>query len=161
MKTVSLLDKYCFYFGTKTPVTILIKPSVKKPNVYFANGVIAIETHTNDDLIIQNAFFSFCKKSLKGYIEKRLSFYQPHFKIKPKAFKIEASIKNWGTCNHLRELTFNIGLITLSRDLIDYVVVHEMCHMVHLNHDRSFWRLLGKIYPNYKECESKLSQPNT
>jgi predicted metal-dependent hydrolase len=40
---------------------------------------------------------------------------------------------------------------------IDYVVVHEMCHMVHLNHDRSYWRLVGKIIPDYEELENWLA----
>ena len=43
-------------------------------------------------------------------------------------------------------------------EVIDYVVVHEMCHMVHLNHDRSFWRLVGKMSPNFKEQENWLAQ---
>jgi len=43
-------------------------------------------------------------------------------------------------------------------EVIDYIVVHEMCHMVHLNHDRSFWRLVGKMLPDYEERESWLAQ---
>ncbi len=42
------------------------------------------------------------------------------------------------------------------RHVSDYVVVHEMCHMVHMNHDRSFWRLVGKIMPDYREQENWL-----
>ena len=41
--------------------------------------------------------------------------------------------------------------------VIDYVVVHEMCHMVHMNHDRSFWRLVGKIIPDYEQRENWLA----
>jgi predicted metal-dependent hydrolase len=39
----------------------------------------------------------------------------------------------------------------------DYLLVQEMCHMIHLNHDRSFWRLVGKISPDYKEQEKWLA----
>jgi hypothetical protein len=42
-------------------------------------------------------------------------------------------------------------------EVIDYVVVHEMCHMVHMNHDRSFWRLVGKIMPEYERYEHWLA----
>ena len=45
-------------------------------------------------------------------------------------------------------------------NVIDYVVVHEMCHMVHLNHDRSFWRLVGKIIPDYEQRENWLNFSN-
>ncbi len=44
--------------------------------------------------------------------------------------------------------------------VIDYVVVHEMCHMVHMNHDRSFWRLVGKIIPDYEQRENWLALSN-
>lgn len=42
-------------------------------------------------------------------------------------------------------------------DVIDYIVIHEMCHMVHMNHDRSFWRLVGKYMPNYDEKQAWLA----
>jgi predicted metal-dependent hydrolase len=44
--------------------------------------------------------------------------------------------------------------------VIDYVVAHEMCHMVQLNHDRSFWHLFGKIIPGYEQRESWLKFSN-
>ncbi|WP_207650414.1 M48 metallopeptidase family protein [Geosporobacter subterraneus] len=44
---------------------------------------------------------------------------------------------------------------------MDYVVIHELYHLVHMNHDRSFWRLAGKIYPNYKEAMTILGTEKT
>ena len=43
-------------------------------------------------------------------------------------------------------------------EVLDYVVIHEMCHMIHLNHDRSFWRLVGKYKPDYEQCQEWLRQ---
>jgi predicted metal-dependent hydrolase len=43
-------------------------------------------------------------------------------------------------------------------EAIDYVVVHELCHLQHMNHDRSFWRLVGSILPDYKKREEYLSK---
>ncbi len=62
-----------------------------------------------------------------------------------------------GTCNSKRELTFNWKLAMAPLDVIDYIVIHEMCHMVHMNHDRSFWRLVGKYMPNYDEKQAWLA----
>ena len=45
-------------------------------------------------------------------------------------------------------------------EVIDYVVIHEMCHTVHLNHDRSFWRLVGKYDPNYEYHQKWLATTN-
>lgn len=106
---------------------------------------------------INAALQSFLYRQCKRTIEKRVLHFQKHFKQKPKKITIEKSYKKWGTCNSARELTFNYLLITKAPEAIDYVVVHELCHLMHLNHDRSFWRLLGSILPNYKEDEKKLS----
>ncbi len=98
------------------------------------------------------ALKSKCVKLMKPYVEKRIAEYQPHFKVKPKSFIIEDSLVRWGSCNSKRELTFNWRLALLPHDVVDYVIVHELCHLVHLNHDRSFWRLVGKLVPDYKEA---------
>ncbi len=70
---------------------------------------------------------------------------------------ISDSKSTWGTCDSMRQLTFNWKLAMAPLEVIDYVVVHEMCHLVHLNHDRSFWRLVGKILPNYEQRENWLA----
>ena len=110
--------------------------------------------------MLDKAIDTFLFKQSKRLIEKRIRHYQSYFKLKPRKITIERSIKKWGSCNHLRELTFNYLLVTKAPEAIDYVIVHEMCHMVHLNHDRSFWRLLGSIIPNYEAHEALLNQVN-
>ena len=80
-----------------------------------------------------------------------------HFKTKPKSVRISESKTTWGTCNGKKTVDLQLELAMAPQDVIDYVVVHEMCHMVHLNHDRSFWRLVGKIVPDYKEKERWLA----
>ena len=49
---------------------------------------------------------------------------------------------------------------TLPMELIDYIVVHELCHMHHMNHDRSFWRKVGSILPDYKKRAEQLEERN-
>ena len=43
-------------------------------------------------------------------------------------------------------------------EVIDYVIIHELCHLLHMNHDRSFWRRVGSIMPDYKEKEEYLER---
>ena len=108
--------------------------------------------------LLEKAIDSFLFKQSKRIIDKRIKHFQDNFKTKPRKITIERSIKKWGSCNHSRELTFNYLLVTKAPQAIDYVIVHEMCHMVHLNHDRSFWRLLGSILPNYESDEALLNK---
>ncbi len=154
------LGKACFYLGKKTPIHISDTRKSKMECV-LEDGILVLylddkpSTTYSDDLL-NTALHSFFFKQSKRFIEKRVTHYLTHFKVKPRKITIEKSIKKWGTCNAQRELTFNYLLITKPPEVIDYVVVHELCHMTHLNHDRSFWRLLGSILPDYKALEKKL-----
>ena len=97
------------------------------------------------------ALKKFYKKECRKLINQKIKAYQPLFKDKVKSVTIESSNVRWGSCNSNRELTFHWQLVLFPIEAMEYVVIHEMCHMSHLNHDRSFWRLVGKHCPNYKE----------
>jgi hypothetical protein len=91
-------------------------------------------------------------------VEDRIRHYQGQFKVRPRGIQINDNPAVWGTCNGQRQLTFNWKLAMAPAEVIDYIVVHELCHMTHLNHDRSFWRLVGKLLPDYKARQDWLQQ---
>ena len=100
----------------------------------------------------------FYVSSAKSIIGERLKQYQREMGVKFKSMKIMDSKAKWGTCSSDKELTFNYRLVMAPLKVIDYVVVHELCHLDHMNHDRSFWRKVGSIMPDYKEQQEFLSK---
>ena len=64
-------------------------------------------------------------------------------------FKIKHMTSQWGDCDKNGVLSFNPLLIFAPKFVIEYVVVHEMCHLVYRNHDKAFWELLKQIVPDY------------
>ena len=58
----------------------------------------------------------------------------------------------WGSCNARGELVFNWKLIMTPPSVIDYVVVHELCHLHHLNHGAQFWRCVQQAFPDYRNA---------
>lgn len=96
--------------------------------------------------------------SAKTVIGERLKHYQRELRVKYKSMEIMDSKTKWGTCSSDRQLTFNYRLVMAPIKAIDYVVVHELCHLDHMNHDRSFWRKVGGIMPDYKEQQEFLSK---
>lgn len=106
------------------------------------------------------------KKSLKKFyinscrtiVGERIKIYQAQLKVKPKIIEIVESKAKWGSCSSDKKLTFNYRLAMAPIEVIDYVIIHELCHILHMNHDRSFWRRVGSIMPDYKEKEAYLER---
>lgn len=56
----------------------------------------------------------------------------------------------WGSCSSRGTLSFNYRLIFAPSAVLDYVVVHELCHLTHMNHSKEFWNMVGSVMPDYK-----------
>ncbi len=97
-------------------------------------------------------------KKTKQIIKKRVAHFEKVIGVKSKAITIVDSPKTWGTCNNFKELTFNYKLSMAPPQVIDYVVIHELCHILHLNHDRSFWRKVGMYDPHFKTNQDYLAR---
>lgn len=145
------------YIGKTYPIEIFQDINITQDHVVLKKEKLHIYVKRSDTEKIKQALKRFYYQQCKDLVEKSISSYQRNFKTKPRSFRITDSKTTWGTCDSNRQLTFNWRLAMAPREVIDYVVVHEMCHMVHMNHDRSFWRLVGKIMPDYKEKESWLT----
>lgn len=76
----------------------------------------------------------------------------------PSNISITGSKGKWGSCNALRKITINYQAIQLPKNLIEYIIVHELCHLTVLNHSKQFWLLVEKFYPNYMSARSQLKQ---
>lgn len=98
----------------------------------------------------------FYRNELKKVLEEFLQMYSKKMKVKHKGYKITETKTTWGTCNSDKILTFNIRLAMAPIESIEYVVVHELAHINHMNHDKSFWSYLGKFIPDYKERQKYL-----
>lgn len=68
-------------------------------------------------------------------------------KIKTKPMK-----SAWGICYSNGNITFNSLLICLPKEIIEYVIIHELCHRIHMNHSKEFWSLVKEYFPQYKEA---------
>lgn len=146
------------YLGDSFPIQISQDINIVQDHAVFEGDKLHIYVKQLEDDKIKQALKRFYYQQCKALVEKSIRTYQSNFKTKPRSIRITDSKTNWGTCDSNQQLTFNWKLAMAPLEVIDYVVVHEMCHMVHLNHDRSFWRLVGKIMPDYEEKENWLAR---
>lgn len=72
------------------------------------------------------------------------------------SFRVMAMKKQWGSCSTKGNLMLNPHLVKAPKECIDYVILHELCHIAEHNHSERFWRLLTQVMPNWKEVKAKL-----
>jgi len=64
--------------------------------------------------------------------------------------------KRWGSCNKKGDITLNLELIKAPKNCIEYVIVHEMCHLTYLNHSKDYYKLLENKFPEWRKAKNKL-----
>lgn len=93
------------------------------------------------------------KQQAEELIPRKVTFYSQLTSLKPTSIKIRQYRARWGSCNNRGELSFNYLLMMLPTHVIDYVVIHELCHLQHLNHSKEFWQLVARYFPNYMQAK--------
>lgn len=85
------------------------------------------------------------------HIPKRVSYYAKQIGVTYEKITIRNQKTRWGSCSSKGNLNFNCLLMLTPPEVIDYVVVHELCHRKEMNHSKAFWAEVEKVIPNYKE----------
>lgn len=146
------------FLGKLLKLTIY-RRDLTKTNISIVNNELIISVPNKFEIEEISALIEkYYRKELKKIIDKRIGFYQNNFKIKPKNITIKSQKTRWGSCSSERNINFNWKLIMAPIEIIDYLIVHEMSHLVHMNHSKSFWSLVGKIMPDYKKRQNWLNE---
>jgi predicted metal-dependent hydrolase len=78
--------------------------------------------------------------------------------LRPDSVSIRRQRTRWGSCSPRRRINLNCALLFLPSDLVDYLIVHELCHLRHMNHSRRFWALVRSFRPDSAARERALSR---
>ncbi len=90
------------------------------------------------------------KKEVLRIITERVEYYSGITGIKCSSIKITNARRRWGSCNSKNGLCFTWRLVMAPLETIDYVIVHELSHVIHKNHSSSFWAEVKSIMPDYE-----------
>ncbi len=91
-------------------------------------------------------------------IRNRVEEYAPRVGVQPSGVKITSPKTRWGSCSGNDRLCFNWKLVFAPLAAVDYVVVHELCHIRHHNHAPRFWAAVAEVLPDYKKREKILQE---
>jgi predicted metal-dependent hydrolase len=96
------------------------------------------------------------KKQARELTLTRLNHFNQYYQLTWNRVAIRNQKRCWGSCSSKKNLNFNYKILFLPSHLQDYIVVHEMCHLKHLNHGQEFWRLVAEQLPNYDSHRAEL-----
>jgi len=91
-------------------------------------------------------------------VKEKIGQYSELYNLCPKKIFIRNQSTRWGSCSGHGNLSFNFRLIYLPEPLLDYLVVHELCHLQEMNHSHRFWALVAKTISDYKKRKTALRE---
>ncbi|HMO78373.1 MAG TPA: M48 family metallopeptidase [Candidatus Paceibacterota bacterium] len=103
-----------------------------------------------------NKHYETHKEIARTILKEHLEHFAPLCEVTFKRVAIRNQKRRWGSCTSRGNLNFSYRLVFLPKELCDYVVVHELCHLKQMNHGPAFWAEVAKVLPNYETLIIKL-----
>jgi predicted metal-dependent hydrolase len=105
--------------------------------------------------IIKYAVIDIYKRELFVYLMEIISHYSKKLKVYPTKIRITNAKTRWGSCSENDGLNFSWRLALADEDMIEYVAVHELAHILEHNHSPRFWAIVAETLPDYRERQLK------
>ena len=120
-----------------------------------ANTVL-IYSPMNNRVSSRQLLLSFMKSLAELHLKLRLDELSQLCQLEYNSLRFGSHKTQWGSCSRDARINLNIQLLFLDEDLLDYVLIHELCHTRHFNHSKRFWALVGKFIPDYQKMRVRL-----
>jgi len=121
----------------------------------FENGFFLAEKHRKS---AKQLFIALYKQMAHRIISQRTADFAQRLGLKYRKISITKAEKRWGSCSTKRNLNFSWRLILAPLPIVDYVIIHELIHLIEHNHSANFWKLVGKALPDFKERQLWLKE---
>lgn len=139
------------YLGRNYSLQIHIDETLQNnSSVKLFRGKFHVYVKEKDDELIKEGMEAWYREKTEEQVKKRIKYYQKFFSKKPTAIKVKEQKKRWASCTSNDELLFNWRCVMAKSTALDYIVVHEMCHMYYMNHLQEFWDLVASIMADYE-----------
>ncbi|MEA3332820.1 MAG: SprT family zinc-dependent metalloprotease, partial [Pseudomonadota bacterium] len=130
----------------------------RKPEVKLLRGRITVTVRERSGKRIKALLYEWYNKRARDFFNRRLDslLEQTLWVDRPPHIRLRAMKTQWGSCSPGGILTLNPHLVKAPRECIDYVILHELCHLAEHNHSDKFYRLMNQIMPRWKPLKERL-----
>jgi predicted metal-dependent hydrolase len=131
-------------------------------SITFKNGfLVRVPKDLSDaarDVVLESEFRLWFRDRFRGDVKAFIRQHGNRYGLVPKGFQIKAQKHLWGSCGKNRIINLNWHLIFAPKSVLEYAVVHELCHLRFRNHDEEFWSLVKEVMPDYESSKRWLEE---
>ena len=148
------------FLGQKYPLKIEegYPVGVELSNGYLYTTVRSSDIGEKRKYKIQKYLEYWYRSRAKEELIKKVEHYSKLIGVSSKGLRLGSFKSKWGSCDNRSKLAFNWHLIKAPHEIIDYVVIHELCHIIQPNHSKFFWQEVEKYDPDYKNHRAWLKK---
>ncbi len=139
------------------PLALRVIPGLfdAPPQLHGAHLFVHV-TNSANERVVEQVVTQWYQHEAKNLFKERVAHYAALMGVSPRTVKLSAASTQWGSCTARGSVRLNWQLVRMPLHLVDYVVVHELAHLVEMNHSAGFWRVVEDACPDYKKRRSEL-----
>lgn len=147
------------YLGRRYRLKVIVTPAASV-EVRMRGAFIAVVVPTQDPATIRSALDTWYRQRAREVFAQRLPLIAEPLKwVRDLPFvRLQFMKRQWGSCSPSGRITLNPCLVKAPREAIDYVLLHEMCHLKHHNHSRAFYSMLDRHMPDWRKIKERLDE---
>lgn len=141
-----------YYLGEKKVLTV-IREDRQRARIKCVKDRLILSVPYHADYEDKSAQIEkWYRKEAAIVLKQKAEHYGKVLSVKFEEIRIKDQKSRWGSCSSKGNINFNYRIIMAPDEVCDYVVIHELCHLVHMNHSKDFWNLVESVCPSYKQC---------
>jgi predicted metal-dependent hydrolase len=148
------------YLGESYPLQITTAAAHSEVHFEQANIHILSHQHQPSMQTLKNQLRKAYREQAERYLSLRVEQLAEVTGLRPQQLQIKTYRARWGSCSADGRVQLNWKLILAPPNIIDYVIVHELCHLEQHNHSPAFWELVASFYPDWQQARSWLKEHN-
>ena len=144
------------YEGQLLPCEVILEETLKEPTFSLEEGVLTIKIN-NSSQDLPALVEEWSRAQAQQILPQKVSAWAQKMGVEYNNIVIKDQKTLWGSCSQKKNLNFSYRLIKMPVSIIDYLIVHELAHLIHFDHSPEFWSCVEGYIPNYKEARKWLN----
>ncbi|MBO5197100.1 MAG: M48 family metallopeptidase [Lachnospiraceae bacterium] len=146
------------FLGQNLRLRIVHEPGLSFAGVRISSGELVVRTGRADGRTMSRILTEWYVRKAKERIPERTAYYARVMKESYHDIRIKDQKTRWGSCSSKRNLNFSWRIIMAPTPVMDYVIIHELSHLQHLDHSENFWARVAQFMPDYQEKQEWLKE---